>query len=152
MEDDSPSEEIKPSFTAGPDDPVAPPEPKRRGRPPGSGTGTRGRPRRKRDLTEQVQMYLHMLNMAFQFMPDPLRGDALDDMEIHALAVSLNAYAQANATAYKYLDSILVQGGASFNLLLTIGIIAGRRAARHGVIPEDMDAQLGGLLASGIVG
>lgn len=121
--------------------PIATPEPKRRGRPPGSGTGKRGP--RKRNLTNEIGGYLSLLNMAFAFMPDELRGDMLDETEIQALAKALNDYAQQNATVYKYLATVLVQGGSLGTLAITVAIIGGRRLARHGVIPHEMDERLG---------
>jgi hypothetical protein len=113
---------------------------RRRGRPPGSGTGKRGP--RKRSLESEIGGYLSLLNMAFAFMPEPLQGDALDQAEIEALAKALNDYAQQNATVYKYLSSVLVQGGALGNLVMVAILITGRRLARHGVIPSEMDGRL----------
>lgn len=125
--------------------PIADPAKPRRGRPPGSGTG---RKPRKRNLTDEIGGYLTMLNLAFAFMPDPLRGDALDAMEISALAKALNDYAQQNATVYKYLSTVLVQGGSLANLAMVAGLIAARRLARHQVLPGDMDDRLAAMLAA----
>lgn len=144
MEDLTPSDgfvamEVPPDIGATQDRP-------RRGRPPGSGTGRRGRPARKRSLEAEIGGYLSLLNMAFAFMPEPLSGDALDDMEIQALAKALNDYAQQNATVYKYLSTVLVQGGSIGNLAMVAILIVGRRLSRHGLVSADVDARLGAML------
>lgn len=132
-------EDIDTGFTAmesPPDIGATKPTAKRRGRPPGSGRG------RKRSLESEIGGYLSLLNMAFAFAPDPFRGDMLDQMEIEALAKALNEYAQQNATVYKYLSTVLVQGGALGNLAIVAIVILGRRLARHGIIPGEMDERL----------
>lgn len=115
---------------------------------------TRAPARARGSLTLELTGWLNMLNMAFMFMPD-LAGDALDQAEIAALASGINDAATANPRVYKALDSVL-HGGSSglLSLAMTVGLIGGRRLARHGIIPETMDTTLGAMIEvqTGIVG
>lgn len=130
-----------------------PAEPKRRrGRPPRDPNSppTVRKPRattRGRSLKDEIGGTLFLLNMAFAFMPDPWRGDALDDLEIMALAEALDDAAKANPVMHKYLSTVLVSGGSMANLVIVAGLIAGRRLARHGMMPAEMDERLGTFLA-----
>lgn len=131
------------------------PEPvKRRGRPPGSKnsttTGTtakRGRPRKS--LEEKIGGMLTMVNLVFAFAPAELQGDALDMMEISALAKALDAAAKENPTLYKYLDAALGGSGSAMLNLAVVGVaIGGRRMARHDmVVGREWDERLGAFIA-----
>ena len=101
----------------------------------------------RRSLEQQIGGTLALLNFAFAFLPEPWSGDALSDVEIVALAKSLNDAAQQNPTMHKYLSSVMVEGGAMANLLVTVGVIVGSRMARHGMLPNEFDARLQTLLA-----
>lgn len=128
---------------------------KKRGRKPGSssGTSTRGdyAPRRGSvNLETQIGAFLFTINTPFQlFLPK----DALDAVEVQALAAAINQECQRNARFRKYVEQALrVQGGTS--LLLVVAAIAGRRVARHNLIDipepignEGFDAMLGGVIS-----
>lgn len=115
----------------------APREPKatgtkpRRGRPPGQ------------SRKAKIGGLLTMFNMALQMTP--LRSDALDALEIEALAKSLDEEARKSPTFAKYLDVALGVGGAG-GLWSVLGLVAMRRAARHGVLPPMFDGQAAMLL------
>lgn len=119
-------------------------ETKRRGRPPGSGGERKPRVSRasRKSLKDQIGGTLTLINLAFAFMPDPWRGDMLDDYEIASLATALDDTARANPTVHKYLSAVLVNGGAGANLVMVAAVITARRLARHGVIASEFDARL----------
>lgn len=142
------------TFTEGPpvDEVAGPPEqpPKRGpGRPKGSKTRNRSepkatgaKPRRGRPPGQsrkaKIGGVLTMFNMALQVTP--LRSDALDALEIDALAKSLDEEAKKNPTFARYLDAALAVGGAG-GLWSVLALIAMRRGARHGILPPMFDAQ-----------
>jgi hypothetical protein len=73
-------------------------------------------------------------------------GDELDAAEIAALAAALDAQAMRSPRFRKYLERALGVG-ASGQLFGVLGIIAVRRAARHGIAPPLLDVALGAQLA-----
>lgn len=79
-------------------------------------------------------------------IPPERIGDELDDAEIGALAAALDAQAMRSPRFRKYLERVLGVG-ASGQLVGILGIIAARRAARHGIAPPMLDALLGAQLA-----
>ncbi len=133
------------------------PPKRRRGRPPGSrNTGARvGRPR-KVALETQIGAFLVTVNMPLQLVP-ALQRDALDPLEIQALAKAINQQCEASPRFRKYVEQALkVQG--STNIIAVLAVIAARRGVRHnllpipednqaGLTPEGVDALLGGVVA-----
>ena len=125
---------------------------KKRGRPAGStGSGKTYSPRRSSaSLETQIGALILTVNMPFAlFLP----MDALDPVEIGALAHALDQECQRNARFKKIVEQALaVQGGTS--LVLVIAAIAGRRVVRHNLVqvPEPLtndglDAMLGGVIS-----
>lgn len=112
-----------------PKDPSAPPKPRRA-------------TRRTRSMETQIGGTLALINMAFLFVPEPWRNDALSDTEITALAKSLDAAASQNPRMKRYLSAVMVEGGAMADLVIVVGIIAGSRLSRHGLIDPAFDATL----------
>jgi hypothetical protein len=75
-----------------------------------------------------------------------IKGDMLDELEVTSLAHALDEQAQRSPRFRKMLvRAIETAGGAS--LFTIVIIIAGRRAARHGVIDPSWDDTLRGFLA-----
>lgn len=103
---------------------------------------------RGRSLKEEISATLFMFNLIFAFMPEPWKSDALDPMEIMLLSEALDDAARADARLHKYLTTIVVSGGSMANLVMVGAMIAGRRLARHGLVPADVDDGLGTLLAA----
>lgn len=123
--------------------------PKRRGRPPRDPDAApiARKPRRARSLEAQIASTLMGFNLLFWAMP-PLRGDALDDPEINALAKALDAQAQSSPRFHRALKTAL-DASSGGQLVGVVGIIAARRMARHNfVLPPEADAQLGRMLGS----
>jgi hypothetical protein len=78
-------------------------------------------------------------------MPERI-GDELDAAEIDALAGALDAQCRRSPRFRKYVESVL--GAGSGGALVTVlGIIAARRASRHGIAPPMLDPMLGMMLA-----
>lgn len=72
-------------------------------------------------------------------------GDELDELEIAHLAKSLDAQCQRSPRFKKYVESVLgVAAGGG--VVAVLGIIAARRAARHGLIDPAMDGTLAAFL------
>jgi hypothetical protein len=127
---------------------------KRRGRKPGSTYTRSSSPRRtSASLETQIGAFLWTVNVPLQLVP-VLQRDALDAVEIDALAKAINQECERNARFRKFVEQALaVQGGT--NLVLVLGLIIGRRAIRHGIVPmpEEMggaaggDAMLGGIIS-----
>ncbi len=119
------------------------------GRPRKDGSAP-SRPAARRDLKAEISGLLMTVNIVMAFVP-PLSGDALDVVEIEALAQALADEAKRSARFARMLDSALqVTGGAG--LFGVVAIIATRRAARHEAfgLTRDMDAMLGALLAQSV--
>ena len=128
---------------------------KKRGRPSGSSSSSSSRsdyaPRRGSvSLENQIGAFLFTVNAPLQLF---LSNDALDAVEIQALASAINQECQRNARFRKYVESALrVQGGTS--LMLVVAAIAGRRVVRHNLVDipqpignEGADAMLGGIIS-----
>jgi hypothetical protein len=115
------------------------PPQRRRGRPPGSKNRPRG------SLKTEIGGTLTMLNMAVQL--SPFASDALDVIEIEALANALDEQAKQSPTFYRYISYVVktVSGGGS--LVGVCAMIGARRAARHGILPIEYDMQIGNLMA-----
>lgn len=96
-------------------------------------------------LKKQISGALMTMNLALIMIP-PLRRDVLDMVEIDALATALDDQAKQSKRFRQALETALsaTTGG---NLVGILAIIGARRAARHGMIPEDADQMLGNLLA-----
>lgn len=72
-------------------------------------------------------------------------GDELDEMEIAHLAKAIDAQAMRSPRFKKYVETVLGIG-AGAGIIAILGIIAGRRAARHGIIDPSLDPKLGSML------
>lgn len=119
--------------------------PKRgRGRPRGSKTSASAPSRQS--FKSQIAGVLMTINLGLYVIPG-LRQDALDTVEIEALAKALDEQAKVSPRFRKYLQAALTatSGGQLFGVCVIIGA---RRAARHGVLPPDMDGVFGAMLAS----
>ena len=121
---------------------------RRRGRPPGSKNKTYGgqpvgsRGPRRGSLEKEVGALLFMVNMPLSMVP-MLQKDALDPIEIQALAKAIDQQCATSPTFRKYVEQALkVQGGTS--LVAVVGMIAARRVVRHDVIPESTLEPIGG--------
>lgn len=126
---------------------------KKRGRPSGSTTSGKpdSTPRRQTvNLESQIGAAILAVNIPLSFA---LPKDALDMVEVQALAKALNDEANRSPRFKKMLEQFLkVQGGTS--LILVIAAIAGRRVVRHNIItlpeaitPDQADALLGGFIS-----
>lgn len=125
---------------------------KRRGRPPGpnSTRRTSGGRRSTGSLRTQIGSLLVTINLPIQLISSK---NALDRVEIDALAKSIDEECQRDARFRKYVEQMLaVQGGTS--IILVVGAIAGRRVARNNLISvpepignEGLDNLLGGVIS-----
>jgi hypothetical protein len=75
-------------------------------------------------------------------------GDELDAAEIKLLAAALDRQCQRSPRFRKYVEKVLGAGSGGM-LFGTIGMIAARRAARHGMLPAIIDPTIGILMESG---
>lgn len=98
---------------------------------------------RKKSLETEIGALLISANL----MASPFtKRDMLDELEIMALAHAVDEQAQRSPRFRKMvMRAIETAGGA--NLFTIVLIIAGRRAARHGVIDPSWDDMLRGFLA-----
>ncbi len=145
------TQERAPKFTAVPiseipKEPIADSAPKRRGRPPrdpNAPPGTR-KPRRSRSLEQSIGSLLVTVNLPLMlFAP----GDALEAVEITALASAIDAQCQTSPRFRKYVQAAIdtTSGGG---LIVVVGMIGARRLARHGILlPKAADAQIGAVLS-----
>lgn len=128
---------------------------RRRGRPPGS----KNRPkdgsaptRSGRSLENQIGGMLILVNAPLQLIPI-LQRDALDPVEIKALAKAVDQECQRSPKFRKYVESALKVQGAS-SLLAVVSLIGARRVVRHIEVPETVgdaaaiDQTLGTILAT----
>jgi hypothetical protein len=109
------------------------------GRPPGSSS---------KSLKSEIASTLMSINLVLIMIP-PLRRDQMDMVEIEALADALDDQARKSPRFRKALEGALGVGSGA-GLIGIVTIIIGRRAARHGIAPEEMDQMLGNLLATGM--
>jgi len=121
--------------------------PKRRGRPPRdpSAPAPQRRGRKPRSLESQIGSSLVMVNLPLMMFA---AGDALDTVEIEALAKAIDAQCQTSPRFRKYVQTAL--DASSGGQLITVGgIIVARRLARHEILlPKEADEQLGRVLGS----
>jgi hypothetical protein len=124
---------------------------KRRGRVPGSTLSGTRRTGSRGSLRTQIGGMLQLVNMPIQIISPK---NALDAVEIDALAKSLDEECQRSARFRKYMEQMLaVQGGTS--LILVVGAIAGRRVVRNNLVAvpsevggnEGLDAIIGGFIS-----
>lgn len=111
-------------------------------RPPQRGIGRRGGGGGRRGTTgslrTQIGGMLVTVNMPIQIISSK---NALDAVEIDALAKALDEECQRNARFRKYMEQMLaVQGGTS--LILVVAAIAGRRVIRNNLV--DVPKEVGG--------
>ncbi len=117
--------------------------------------------RTSRSLRPQIGAFLTMINSAVLMSPIGTRpmaasydasvapekiGDELDAAEIDALAGAIDMQCQRSPRFRKYIERMLTAGSGG-QLFTVVGIIAARRAARHGIIPQPLDFTLGMALA-----
>lgn len=143
-----------------------------RANPPRGATGRRSAPRTTkrrapargpRSLANEIAGLLTLVNTVLIMSPLGTRpieamadpnvvptrvGDELDEAEIGALAAAIDAQARRSPRFRKMIEGMLT-AGAGGQLIGVVGIIAARRAARHGVMPAMLDPMLGGMLAGG---
>jgi hypothetical protein len=128
-----------PAFSA-----VPLPEPPKRGRGRPRKDGTTGdsaprttNPRGSRSIRTEVGSLLVTVNLPLSmFLP----VDALGPEEIDALAMSIDDQCKRSPRFKSYvMQALKVQSATS--LLAVVAMIGGRRAARHGIIPEAMQPQ-----------
>lgn len=114
--------------------------PKRRGRPPGSTNRSGGR---YKSLRTPIEKLLVTVNMVVQAVAPK---DALDSTEIGALATAMDEQAKTSPRFRKGIEALVgVAGGGS--LMPVLVIIAGRRLARHGILPGGAIADhMGGMI------
>jgi len=117
--------------------------PRRRGRPPGSKNRTSTS---TRSLESQIAATLMAFNLGLMLIP-PLQRDALDEIEIHALAKALDQQARTSPRFRKMIEGALAvtSGGQLMGVCVIIGA---RRAARHGMLPAEADSMFGAMLAA----
>lgn len=124
---------------------------KRPGRPKGStntGGGTTRRPR-STSLKNQIGGLLITLNMPLAMF---FAKDALDQVEIEALATSIDAQAQSNPRFKKYVEQA-IQGVGGTSLIAVVAMIVARRAVRHDILPVPPEVgkdNIDGLIGTGI--
>lgn len=87
---------------------------------------------------------LAMLNMIALVIPATSR-DALSPVEVDALAKGVDAQCQASPRFRRYVETALAASGAS-GLVGVIAMIAARRVARHGIVPEFIDGAIGAMM------
>lgn len=76
-------------------------------------------------------------------------GDELDEYEIANLAKTIDAQCQRSPRFKRYVEMVL-GAGAGGGIIAILGIIAARRAARHGLIDPSLDPKLGAMLQGDI--
>lgn len=101
-------------------------------------------------LQTQIGALIVTVNLPIMFLS---QRDALDAVEIEALAHAIDQECQRNARFRKFVEqAIAVQGGTS--LVLVVAAIAGRRVLRHDLVTvpeplgnEQVDAMLGSVIS-----
>lgn len=76
-------------------------------------------------------------------------GDELDAVEINALASALDAQCRRSPRFRRYVEMALGAGSGG-TLITVLGLIVARRAARHGILPENVDMMAGMVLSADI--
>lgn len=95
--------------------------------------GDKAPTRKRQSLESQIAGFLWTVNVPLTLIP-ALQRDALDTTEVMALAKAVDDECQRNARFRKAVEQALaIQGGT--NLIVIIGLIIGRRAIRHGLVP-----------------
>lgn len=109
-----------------------------------------------RSLETEIGAFLVNVNLII--LVTPWRGDALDETEIMALARGIDEQAKRSPRFRRMVEYALGAQGMG-GLPITVGIIIGRRAARHGIVPpnlgvtpDQLDATLGEFLKVASVG
>ncbi len=97
----------------------------------------------KRNIKEKIKAWLMLSNTLLELHP-ALAKDALDEVEIDKAAEALNTLAQKNDVLYSALTTV-VGGSGAYEAIIVLGIIGGRRLARHNIIPQPLD-DIGGAL------
>lgn len=111
------------------------PPKRRRGRPPGSKNRTSAGSTSSRNLEKEIGAFLFTVNAPLMMIP-ALQRDALDNVEIEALAKAIDQECRQNAKFRKYVETALKGMGVT-NLAGVVLLIVGRRAIRHNLIPVD---------------
>lgn len=147
---------------------VNPPKVSRPSRPKRVARAT-GKPR-SRSLAPEISAFLTMVNSVILLTPIGTRpmeaspmlsmvggaatepptkiGDELDSAEIKMLAASIDRQCQRSPRFRKYVERVLGAGSGGM-LVGTLGMIAARRASRHGILPKMIDPAIGILMESG---
>lgn len=102
-----------------------------------------GRPPTK-SLEAQIGALIVMVNLTIQSIP-PLRQDAMDVYEMEALAKAIDLQAKTSPRFRRYLEALL-SAGSGAGLIGIMAMIGARRAARHGLMPAEVDALLGSMI------
>lgn len=76
-------------------------------------------------------------------------GDELDAVEINALASAIDAQCKRSPRFRKIVERFLGAGSGG-TLVMVAGLIAARRAARHGILPREIDLQAGLILSADV--
>jgi hypothetical protein len=132
-------------------EPAPPPEPPDRA----PKRGAKAKPAAKRAPTSTARLetrigaFLVQSNTMLLQIP-AIRADALDSAELTLLAKGIADECARHAAFRRYVEAML-DISAGGGLIMTVAIIAGRRAARHNVIPagvlpfpnEALDGMLG---------
>lgn len=129
------------------------------GRPRGAKRSTAPRSRAPKSLYPEIAATLTMANMLVTMSPVGSRppsealpqgrvGDELDEPEITLLARALDSQCQRSPRFRRQVERML-GAGAGGQLVTVLGLIATRRAARHGIIPPQLDDALGAMMAGG---
>lgn len=106
-------------------------------------TGSPVKPSGGRSLETQIGSMLVMMNLFV--MATPFRTDALDMYEVAALAKALDQQCKQSPRFRKMVEGALGvgSGGALAGIIVMIGA---RRVSRHGMVPPEIDALLGGMI------
>jgi hypothetical protein len=152
--------------------PALNPDGTRKHPPRGTSTRTRTRTSRTKSLEAEITAFLTVVNSVIAFTPLGTKydqeklalalmtpgadmslaiekiGDELDEAEIKLLAKGIDAQCQRSPRFRAYIETML-GAGANAGLIATVAMIAARRAARHGIVPEALDPMLGSMMNGG---
>lgn len=103
-----------------------------------------------RSLKAEISGLLMTLNLALMLVP-PLRSDALDEVEIEAMAQALDEECKRSLRFRRMMEAAL-SAGSGGTLIGVMAIIGARRAVRHNVLPGGLESDqlLGNMLAKGM--